>query len=150
MYQSRPEIIKFIDAWINVWEDHDFDGVMDLLHDDVVFENWTGEIVRGKNNLRKLWFPWFRFHGNFKFSKEDVFVDVQEQKVLFKWRLEWPSIEPEYRGRNEIRRGVDILQISDGKILKKYTYSKTTVLINRIPVKFCAQKSNVDEYQNMI
>ncbi len=147
MHLSKSEILEFMREWLNAWDEHDLDGVMDHLHDDIVFENWTGAIIRGKNNLRKSWFQWFRFHGNFKFTEEDIFIDEQAQKVMFKWRLDWPSMENDYKGKNEIRRGVDVLHFLDGKILKKYSYSKTTIQIDRKLISLSAQKSNVSEYQ---
>ena len=109
MSLSKVEIIKLIKAWLIAWNDHNLEGVMGLIHDDIVFENWTGSTVIGKNNLHRLWIPWFLNHGNFRFIEEDIFIDVQKQKVLFSWILHWPSLERYYKGKPEIRRGVDIL-----------------------------------------
>jgi hypothetical protein len=44
--------------------------------------------------------------------------------------LEWPSFEKGYEGKSEKRRGVDVLHFEDGKIIKKLTYSKTTIEID--------------------
>ncbi len=59
------------------------DGVMQLYHDDIYFENWTGGHVKGKEALRKAWTPWFTNHGGFRFIGEDTFIDEQEQKILY-------------------------------------------------------------------
>ena len=61
---------------------------------------------------------------------EETFIDEKEQKVLYCWLLEWPSFEGGYEGKPEKRRGVDILHFKDGKIINKFTYSKTTVEID--------------------
>jgi hypothetical protein len=63
-------------------------------------------------------------------------VDEDEQKVLYRWELHWPSLEKGHEGRPEIRRGVDVIHFRDGKITKKLTYSKTTLEINgeRVPL----------------
>lgn len=129
MRLSRSEIIQKFELWLLSWNDHDLRGVMDLMHEDVVFENWNGSVVSGKTNLERAWLPWFANHGNFKFVNEDLFIDEQEQKVTFLWQLDWPSNEKFYRGNPEIRRGVDVLYFLNRKIIKKYTYSKTNILI---------------------
>ncbi len=140
MVLSKDEIFRLIKAWLVAWDVHNLEGVMELIHDEIVFENWTGAIVSGKNNLKRLWGPWFLNHGDFSFFEEDIFIDEQEQKVLFSWRLHWHSLEKFYKGKPEIRRGVDILHFKNGKILKKYSYIKTSILIDSIPILLSASK----------
>lgn len=137
---SKDEIIAKIRDWLIAWDEYDLDRVMEIMHDEVVFENWTGATICGKNRLRKSWTPWFRNHGNFKFTEEDLFVDENEQKVLFQWTLEWPSLEKDYMGEKEIRRGIDVINFLDGKIYRKYSYSKTSIQIDSHPVRLSAQK----------
>ena len=129
-----------IKDWLIAWNKHNLEGVMELIHDDIVFENWTGEITIGKSNLQRSWFPWFINHGNFKFTQVDIFVDEQEQKVLFSWTLHWPSTEKHYKGKPEVRQGLDILYFKDSKICKKYTFSKTTIQIDSMNVSLIAPK----------
>ena len=103
---------------------------MDLFHDDVVFDNWTGGRAEGKDALRKAWEPWFKNHGGFRFMEEEMFIDEKEQKALYRWLLEWPSTEKGHEGKTEKRRGVDVIHFKDGKIINKLTYSKTTIEID--------------------
>lgn len=126
---GREQIKRALDRWNKAWDDHDFEGVMALFHDEILFENWTGAKVKGKDALRKAWTPWFRNHGGFRFIEEETFVDEAEQKVLYRWQLEWPCMEKGHEGKPEIRRGVDVLHFQDGKIIRKLTYCKTTVEI---------------------
>jgi hypothetical protein len=102
----------------------------------VVFENWNGARVTGKENLRQAWAKWFDNHGGFRFIEEDTFVDSDQEKVLYRWRLEWPSVEKGHAGEPEIRRGVDVLHFQNGMIIQKLTYSKTTIEIagKRLPL----------------
>ena len=88
------------------------------------------------NILRQAWQEWFDNHGGFRFIEEELFADEAEQKVLYRWQLEWPSLEAGYEGRFEIRRGVDVIHFQDGKIINKLTYSKTVVDIDgkRVPL----------------
>ena len=136
MLSSRSEIKSKLIKWNQAWDRHDLEGVMQLFHEDVLFENWTGAKIRGRDSLEKAWAPWFESHGGFRFTEEDTFIDEAEQKVLYRWQLDWPSMEKGFEGRPESRRGVDVLHFKDGKIIKKLTYSKTTLEIDgqRIPL----------------
>ncbi len=127
---SRREIEIALHQWHQAWADHDLDGVVALFHEDVFFENWTGGKAEGKDNLRRAWSDWFARHGGFRFTEEETFIDELQQKVLYRWQLEWPSIETGCEGRIEKRRGVDVLHFEGGKIIRKLTYSKTTLEID--------------------
>ena len=138
---NREETIALLSRWNDAWNEHDLDRVMELLHDDVEFENWTGGRVAGKEALRKAWAPWFANHGGFRFTTEDLFVDEKAGKVLFRWALDWPSGEKGREGQPERRRGVDVMRFRDGRIVEKYTYSKTTLEIGGSRVKLTAGHS---------
>ena len=47
--------------------------------------------------------------------------------MLYRWQLDAPSFEPGYEDRHEIRRGLDVLHFQDDKIVRKLTYSKTSL-----------------------
>jgi ketosteroid isomerase-like protein len=130
MVLSREELIDLIIRWELAWNDHDIDGVMALFHDDVYFEHWHGATVKGKKSLHSAWAPWFANHGGFRFTTEEIIADETAQKVVYRWRLNWPSLEKGYKGKPEIRRGVDVFHFRDGKIIKKITYSKTNIEID--------------------
>lgn len=133
MSLTKSDMLDAIHLWLNAWDEHCLDGVMALMHDQVVFENWTGVAIAGKQALRRAWAPWFLRHGDFRFIYEDIFIDAEQQKALFQWRLEWPSLEAAYKGKPEVRSGVDVLHFLDGKIYKKYSYSRTTLMIDGEP-----------------
>ena len=63
---SRNEIKEALTRWNRAWDQHDLDGVMELFHEDILFENWTGAKVRGKQALRHAWKPWFGNHRGFR------------------------------------------------------------------------------------
>jgi len=136
MKLSQKEIRALLKAWNLAWGKYDLDSVMALFHDDIFFENWTGAYVKGIKALRKAWEPWFSNHGNFRFLEEETFIDELHQKALYRWILEWPSTEPGFEDKPEIRKGVDVIHFKDGKIINKLTYTKTSVEIDdkRMPL----------------
>ena len=140
MKLTREQIKEALTEWNKSWDEHDLDGVMTLFHDDVVFDNWTGGQARGKEALHKAWQPWFDNHGGFRFLPEDTFIDEDEQKVLYRWTLNWPSFEKGFEGLPETRRGVDVIHFQDGKIIQKLTYCKTTIEIENTRIPLTADK----------
>ncbi|GGK85782.1 nuclear transport factor 2 family protein [Amphritea balenae] len=127
---SREEMLIALKGWIAAWGRHDFEAVMALFHEDILFEHWNGNRVEGKNDLEDGWSPWFKEHEGFYFIDEDIFVDEVEQKALYRWEFHWPSIEPGFDGEPEVRRGIDVLHFKDGQIIQKLTYSKTVLEIS--------------------
>ncbi len=111
---------------MTAWERYDLDAVMELFHEEILFKNWDGKTIRGKELLRKSWKLWFN-RKDFRFIREDLIMDEQAQKVVFLWLLEWPSPEPGLKGQPEVRKGVDILYFREGKIIRKLTYTETTI-----------------------
>ena len=130
MKLNKKEIKALLEQWNLAWENYDFDKMMAFYHDDIYFENWNGAYIKGIEALEKSWKPWFDNHGNFKFIEEETFIDEDLQKALYRWVLKWPSMESGFKGKPEIRKGVDVIHFKDGKIIKKLTYSKTTIEID--------------------
>ena len=130
MNLKKKEIKVLLEQWNQAWENYDFDKVMALYHDDIYFENWNGAYIKGVEALKKAWKPWFDNHGNFKFMEEETFIDEDLQKALYRWVLKWPSMESGFKGKPETRKGVDVIHFKDGKIIKKLTYSQTTIEID--------------------
>ena len=139
MRLSRSEILNEFEVWLKSWNEHDLEGVMQFMHEDIFFENWNRSNISGKELLKTIWKRWFENHGNFKFSTEDLFIDEQQQKIAFSWTLEWPSLEKKYLGDPEIRRGMDILHLENGKIKTKITYSKTVLQIDHQSITLIAE-----------
>jgi len=141
MVLTREELSAAMARWGVAWNEHDIDGVMDLCHEEVLFEHWTGTRVQGREELRAAWTPWFTNHGGFHFTDEDLFIDEVEQKVLYQWQLDWPSQEQGAVGKPEHRWGVDVLHFRDGKIIRKLTYSKTLIEIEGRRIRMAPKTS---------
>ena len=131
---NKEEIITFVNDWMISWNNHDLEGVLRVVTDDVEFEHWTGRTTRGLHLLRRAWQTWFADHGNFQFSVKNLYVDTARQTVIFEWSLEWPSPESSFREKREIRQGIDVIVLRNGKVANKRSYIKTVVKVDGQPV----------------
>ena len=123
---SRLGFKQVLKKWYRAWNDHNLKEVVDLFHDDIIFENWDGVTISGKKKLQRVWASWFKNHGNFCFIEKETFIDEIDQKVLFSWKFTWPSRQNN-SNKTETIYGVDILHFSDNKIIRKNTFSKKKI-----------------------
>lgn len=65
MLFSREEIEDALRQWNLAWDRHDLDGVMRLFHDEIVFENWTGERSVEKERSGRRGRPGLQIMGDF-------------------------------------------------------------------------------------
>jgi len=127
-------VLRFTDAFNR----DDLDGVMALMADDAVFDEFNGTRSRGKAAIRAAFVPQFR--GDYwviRFDPEDLFVapaagagagGPPAGKALIRWRcrLESPVVRKEWRG-------LDILHVENGLVTEKHTYAKAEMPLLRDP-----------------
>ena len=112
-------VVRFTDAF----NANDLEGVMALMAEDAVYEEFTGVINRGKAAIRATFVPQFRGDfGKMRFDAEDLFVDATSGKALIRWvcRLETKRGPAGWRG-------LDILHVENGLVTQKLTYAKAKV-----------------------
>jgi ketosteroid isomerase-like protein len=115
----RELTIRFTDAFNR----DDLAGVMAMMAEDAVYEEFTGTVSRGKPAIQAAFEPQFRGdHGKIRFETEDLFVDAATGKALIRWvcRLET-------RRGPAAWRGLDILHFEGGLVKRKLTYAKAKV-----------------------
>ena len=115
----RELTIRFTDAFNR----DDLDGVMAMMAEDAVYEEFTGTVSCGKAAIRAAFEPQFRGDfGKMRFETEDLFADAATGKALIRWicRLETRRGPASWRG-------LDILHFENGLVKQKLTYAKAKV-----------------------
>jgi uncharacterized protein (TIGR02246 family) len=121
----RELTIRFTDAFNR----DDLEGVLALMAEDAVYEEFTGTVNRGKAAIRAAFEPQFRGDfGKIRFETEDLFADETAARALIRWvcRLET-------RRGPAAWRGLDILHFDNGLVARKLTYAKAKVPLLETP-----------------
>lgn len=120
---DRDALADLVVRFTERFNANDLDGVLALMADDAVYEEFTGVIDRGKAAIRAAFEPQFRGDfGKMRFETEDLFVDASTGKALIRWvcRLETKRGPAGWRG-------LDILHVENGLVTQKLTYAKAKV-----------------------
>ena len=111
-----------IDRFNTVFNEHDVDGVMNMMTDDVIFENTSprpdGERYEGSKPVRAFWEEFFANSPHARFESEDMFVAGDRATV--RWIYTWIDSN----GNKGHIRGVDVFRVRDGKVAEKLSYVK--------------------------
>lgn len=111
--------IRFTEAF----NANDLDGVMAMMAQDAVYEEFTGAVSRGRAAIRAAFEPQFRGdYGTMRFESEDLFADAATGKALIRWVCRLQT-----RRGPAGWRGLDILHFEDGLVTHKLTYAKAKV-----------------------
>ena len=109
-------VIRFTDAFNR----DDLDGVMALMAEDAIYDEFNGTRNVGKAAIRAAFVPQFRGdYGKLRFHTEDLFVDAVAGKALIRWLCTLDT----KRGPAGWR-GLDILHVKNGLVTEKHTYAK--------------------------
>ena len=120
---DRKALADLVVRFTERFNANDLEGVLALMADDAVYEEFTGAIDRGKTAIRAAFEPQFRGDfGKMRFETEDLFVDASTGKALIRWvcRLETKRGPAGWRG-------LDILHVENGLVKHKLTYAKAKV-----------------------
>jgi steroid delta-isomerase-like uncharacterized protein len=100
---------------------HDVDAVMNLMADDVLFENTNpppdGGKFKGAAAVRAYWQQFFAANPTARFEEEEMFGS--RDRVIVRW-----IYRKEKDGKLWHLRGVDVFKVKEGKITEKLSYVK--------------------------
>ena len=101
---------------------HDVEGMMKLMSDDCVFENTDpapdGTRYAGKEAVTQFWENFFQESPQAHIEIEEIFG--LGMRCVMRWKYEWTDTE----NKKGYVRGVDIFQVREGLITKKFSYVK--------------------------
>lgn len=113
---APDDVRALVDRFNAAWNDHDLDAAIALCSDDCVFESTSpapdGVRYVGHTALREAWAPIFA-DASARFVTEESFVT--DEHVVQRWRYEWSG--------GHIR-GIDQIDVRDGRIVAKLAYVK--------------------------
>ena len=117
---DRATLADLVIRFTECFNANDLEGVLALMAEDAVYEEFTGTINGGKAAIRAAFVPQFRGDfGKMRFETEDLFVDAEAGKALIRWVC---TLETK-RGPAGWR-GLDILHVANGLVAQKLTYAK--------------------------
>ena len=120
---DRATLADLVVRFTECFNANHLEGVLALMTDDAVYEEFTGVISRGKAAIRAAFVPQFRGDfGKMRFETEDLFVDATTGKALIRWVC-WLETKRGPAGW----RGLDILHVEHGLVKQKLTYAKAKV-----------------------
>jgi ketosteroid isomerase-like protein len=120
---SRAELEDLVVRFTDAFNREDLDGVMALMTDDAVYDEFNGKRSVGKAAIRATFEPQFRGdYGTMRFLTEDVFADASTGKAMIRWRCTL-----ERGGLVRSWRGLDLVHFEGGLVKEKHTYAKADV-----------------------
>jgi ketosteroid isomerase-like protein len=86
------DAVAFSKRWVDAWNAHDIEAVLEHFHDEVVFTSpvaarilpETGGVVRGKSELRRYWTLALEHIPNLRFAVEDVYLGIDTIVIAYR------------------------------------------------------------------
>jgi uncharacterized protein (TIGR02246 family) len=115
-------IARFNDAFNR----HDLQAVMELMTDDVVFENTSGGRFEGQDSVRVILARAFELMSSGWFETEQTVALGERVVVLWTYTFDKQNAE---RGHT---RGADIFRVRDGRVAEKLSYVKSEDFVQNL------------------
>jgi ketosteroid isomerase-like protein len=100
---DHSSLWPLVEAYRDAWVGHDLDGLMGLVTEDIVFENFTaGERVEGSDAFRE------HVRGGEDFAA-----------------VQWTATATRSDGQRVEWDGVDVIEVRDGQVCANHVYSSS-------------------------
>jgi steroid delta-isomerase-like uncharacterized protein len=123
---AMEQTLATIELFNEAFNRHDVEAVMDLMTDDIVFENTSGGRFEGQEAVRAVLTRAFELMSMGWFDTEDMFAAGDRCVVL--WTYSFNREEPE---RGQVR-GVDVFRVRDGLVAAKFSYTKSEEFVRQL------------------
>ena len=114
--------IRVVLAFQEAFNRHDVSGMMQLMSDDAVFENYSpapdGTVYSGKEAITQFWQDFTRESPNAQLKVEEIFS--LGERCIMRWKYSWENTG----GEKGHLRGVDIIRVRNGAIQEMLSYVK--------------------------
>jgi ketosteroid isomerase-like protein len=126
MSDDEDRTLDLVRRFNEAFNQHDVEGVMQLMTDDVVFENTSGGRFEGQVAVRGLLTRAFELMAKGRFAAEGVFA--AGDRCLVQWTYTFNSEKPD--GGHV--RGVDIFRLRQGLVAEKFSYVKSEEFVQQL------------------
>ena len=123
---AMEQTLATIELFNEAFNRHDVEAVMDLMTDDIVFENTSGGRFEGQEAVRAVLTRAFELMSMGWFDTEDMFAAGDRCEVLRTYSFN--REEPE---RGQVR-GVDVFRVRDGLVAAKFSYTKSEEFVRQL------------------
>jgi ketosteroid isomerase-like protein len=123
---EREVAVDVIARFNDEFNRHDVEAVMELMTDDVVFENTSGGRFEGQESVRAVLARAFELMSSGWFETEQTIALGDHVVVL--WAYAFDKQNPE---RGQIR-GADIFRLRDGRVAEKLSYVKSEDFVQKL------------------
>ena len=133
------ELRDFIERYNAAWNDHDVETIVSLHTEDSVFENHvTGDVNMGPEQIARAIegifsvFPDLRFETRRAYIREDLVVQEWTASGTHEGTMTRSGIEVPPTGRKVEYKGMDVIPIRDGRVVRKDVYSDSVTLLRQL------------------
>ena len=120
---------EFCDQWLPAWTDNKPDLLISFYSDDAFYSDpFIPQGLKGKEQIVAYLRNFISFYPNWKYEHVEIFPT--ENGFTLKWKVSLP-----FENNTVVDYGLDIVEISNDKIIRNEVYFDTSRLLKAIKEK---------------